>query len=87
MTTIQLEPVDYYCNECDSILDATGCPSPYCNGYRCNNCGTGCDVSTPDGHCERTTRVRTYLERRQRWAWLATQRAPREFPFRGGECL
>lgn len=85
--TIELEPVDYYCNECDSILDATGCLSATCSGYRCAGCEAGCDVDTPDGQCERATRLHTYLERRRRWAWLTVRRDQDDWLFRGGECL
>lgn len=82
--TIELEPVDFYCPECDSILDATGCSLTQCSGYRCANCEAGCDVDIPDGACEKASRLQTYLERRQRWAWLG---ARRDWPFHGGECL
>lgn len=44
MTVIELEPVDYYCSHCDSAMEWTACVAPFCRGYRCLNCGSGCDL-------------------------------------------
>ena len=52
MTTNELEPVDYYCRHCDSAMEETECESPYCTGYRCLNCGAGCDFyEQAEGFC------------------------------------
>lgn len=52
MSTIELEPVDYYCQYCDSAMEATGCTAPHCPGYRCMNCRAGCDLEElDDGFC------------------------------------
>lgn len=50
---IELEPVDYYCRRCDSVMDQTGCEAPRCLGYRCLGCGYGCDLhdDPEDGDC------------------------------------
>lgn len=45
MTIIELEPVDYYCENCDSAMEWTACDAPHCRGYRCMGCGAGCDLS------------------------------------------
>lgn len=87
MTTIELEPVDFYCPECDSIMDETRCNAPRCNGYRCVNCGAGCDVGTPEGRCGRALRALASIRRRQEWEWLAGRKDWQDWPFRGGECL
>ena len=44
MTVIELEPCDYYCRFCDSAMEWTACDAPFCMGYRCLNCGAGCDL-------------------------------------------
>jgi hypothetical protein len=38
--------------ECGEPLNDTGCDAPGCNGYRCSDCGTGCDLDFDDtGRC------------------------------------
>lgn len=56
MTLIELEPVDYYCEKCDSAMEWTACHAPYCLGYRCLNCDCGCDLHAEpeDGECARS---------------------------------
>lgn len=44
MSVIELEPVDFYCTRCDSAMEWTACDAPPCQGYRCLNCGHGCDL-------------------------------------------
>jgi hypothetical protein len=53
VTVIELEPVDYYCMSCDSAMEWTACHAPFCRGYRCLNCGAGCDLNEApdDGAC------------------------------------
>ena len=52
---MELEPVDYYCPQCDSAMEWTACYAPTCKGYRCLNCDAGCDLydETEDGQCAR----------------------------------
>jgi hypothetical protein len=42
-----------FCGECEEPLYDTGCDAPGCLGYRCVNCGTGCDIdiAPEDGTC------------------------------------
>lgn len=49
MTIIELEPVDYWCQHCDSAMEWTACDAPRCTGYRCMGCGEGCDIYDEDG--------------------------------------
>ena len=44
-----------HCSECEEPLYDTGCDAPGCLGYRCGNCGTGCDIdiAPEDGTCAR----------------------------------
>jgi hypothetical protein len=38
--------------ECGEPYYDTGCDAPGCNGYRCIDCGTGCDLDFDDtGRC------------------------------------
>jgi hypothetical protein len=38
--------------ECGEPLCDTGCDAPCCAGYRCIDCGTGCDLDLDDtGRC------------------------------------
>lgn len=50
---LELEPVDYYCGLCDSAMEWTACHAPLCRGYRCLNCGAGCDLyaAPENGEC------------------------------------
>lgn len=43
------------CSDCGAPLYDTGCDAPGCLGFRCNECGTGCDVDIEpqDGTCAR----------------------------------
>ena len=84
MTTIEIEPVDFYCPECDSMLDATGCPAVNCQGYRCVNCQYGCDLFAVTSDCFRAAQARGYFGRRQQLEWLAGRP---DWLYRGGECL
>lgn len=83
MTTIELEPVDFYCNQCDSMLEPTGCQAKGCNGYRCLNCKAGCDFFAVNGECFRAAQADGHFLRRQQWEWLTHHRDL----YRGGECL
>jgi hypothetical protein len=42
-----------FCEDCTSPLYDTGCDAPGCRGYRCGNCGTGCDAEfdNESGRC------------------------------------
>lgn len=41
-----------YCTDCEEPRYDTGCDARGCDGWRCNNCGTGCDVDIDDeGRC------------------------------------
>lgn len=40
------------CADCGQVMLDTGCDAPRCLGYRCNDCGTGCDIDLDDeGGC------------------------------------
>jgi hypothetical protein len=41
--------VSEYCPDCGEPLYDTGCGADGCLGYRCNDCGTGCDVDLDEG--------------------------------------
>ncbi len=44
--------VSEFCTDCGEPLYDTGCGADGCLGYRCDNCGTGCDVDLDDsGRC------------------------------------
>lgn len=51
MTIIELEPVEWFCDKCDSAMEWTGCSAPFCDGFRCMNCGRGCDIDNENGYC------------------------------------
>jgi hypothetical protein len=51
MTRIELEPVEWYCDKCDSAMYWTGCVAPFCDGFRCLNCDRGCDIADENGYC------------------------------------
>lgn len=55
MKLIELEPVDFYCQYCDSAMEWTTCQAPMCRGYRCLACGDGCDLyeDPAGGRCVR----------------------------------
>ena len=47
----QLDVTSETCS-CGNPMYDTGCDAPGCPGYRCDNCGTGCDVDLDDsGRC------------------------------------
>lgn len=55
-THAEIEPVDYYCPQCDSVMEFTGCVSLYCRGIRCLGCDYGCEYygetdPEDDGEC------------------------------------
>lgn len=35
--------VPEYCPDCEEPRYDTGCDAPGCDGFRCDNCSTGCD--------------------------------------------
>lgn len=60
----EIEPVDYYCQHCDSAMEYTACEAPGCSQYRCLNCRAGCDLEElDDGWCAVTISTMTYAQR------------------------
>jgi len=87
---IELEPVDFYCPQCDSAMEWTACTAPGCTGYRCLNCDSGCDLDDrpQHGRCARILdglppcrAVEIRLEHR---AWHMRTRPTHGFP---GDCV
>lgn len=50
MTIFELEPVDFFCAACDSVMEPTACGAPCCRGYRCLGCEAGCDLPADPEH-------------------------------------
>lgn len=60
----EIEPVDFYCNFCDSAMEYTACEAPGCSQYRCLSCRGGCDLEElDDGLCATRMDSMTYAER------------------------
>jgi len=54
MSVIMIEPVDFYCPVCESVLRTTTCQAPTCTGYRCDICQVGCDWDQRESFCAQT---------------------------------